>query len=170
MNGSRNDGKADTALFDRDRMMRLFRGLRREALDRAPPKVRDAVLRVVSSIEADGRPDTDDLAIALIWTLDRRAYDLKRKRKKKRSSKSAPKKRRQRWAPEPEADPEPEPSPTASPSPGQTAFGQRLDAQEEVRAADNSTVRRMTRRMGVAPSRVTTDAMGRRVQILGDKQ
>lgn len=167
MNGSRNDGKADVPLFDRDRMMRLFRGLRREAIDRAPPKVREAILQVVSSIEADERPDAEDLAVALMWTLDRRAYDLKRQRKKKGTRKKKP---RRRWAPEPAAEPPPPPPSPAPPSPGQTAFGQRLDAQEEVRAHENSTVRRMTRRMGVKPSRVTTDAMGRRIQIQGDNQ
>ncbi len=170
MNGSRNDGKADTALFDRYRMVRLFRGLRREAIDRAPLRVREAVLRVVASIEADERPDAEDLAIALMWTLDRRAHDLKRKRKKTGSPKGSQKKRRTRWAPESEVDVAPASSPSAPASLGQTAFGQRLEVQEEVRAADNSTVRRMTRRMGVTPSRVVTDKTGRRVQILGDEQ
>jgi len=150
-------------------MMRLFEGLRRESIERAPPSIRNAVLRVVASVEADERPSAEDLAAALLWTLERRAHDRKRPRKKRTRSK-----KNDRWASEEDfkvtpARPASSTSSDAA-SMSRTAFGQRLDAQEQVRAQENSSVRRVARRMGVKPSRVKTDAMGRRVQILGDDQ
>lgn len=168
MNGSRNDQDAVSMLFDAERVLRLFHGLRREAVDLAPPMIRESILRVVSSVERNERPDMDDLAAALVWTLHRRARSRDVKKKKKASVVRSAPRSSERWAQDSEDAPIPAPPRPGPSKKEETVFARRLDAQEDLRASENSSIRKVVRRLGVRPSRVATDASGRRVRITGD--
>jgi len=177
MSGSCNETDLSDWTPDEKRMRHLFRSLRAEVLSKAPSEVRDAVVRIVKSIDDDCSPVSSDLAIALMWTLDRRSDEIRRKRKKKRSpEKKASDPVKSRWVDMKTQDrdtslPKPKRAPKIQKKTKDkkfTAFGLRLEEQEDDRSGISARVREMRRRLGGASSRTATDAFGRRIKISGD--
>jgi hypothetical protein len=132
--------------------------------EEGPPVIRAAARRIELALKEDRSPDSEDLAMAMIWLLvkeDRRQRQRQRRRRDREAAKQSV-----GWsdggAQAAISAPPPSPSPRR---PETTAFAQSIEEQEE----DGAT-RSVRMRFGYPRSKVQSDGSGRRVVIQGDGQ